>query len=66
MQAISASNTLAAPKVVARNLSARRTVKALAPRCVLRFIRVLDKWRAGTILSHDSRVDLPVSSCLPK
>lgn len=34
MQAISCSNTLAAPKVCARNLSARRTVKALAPRCV--------------------------------
>ena len=40
MQAITASNTLAAPKVAARSLSTRRTVKALAPRCVPRFIRV--------------------------
>ena len=40
MQAITASNTLAAPKVAARNLGARRTVKALAPRCVRCFIRV--------------------------
>jgi len=34
MQAITASNTLAAPKVAVRSLSARRTVKALAPRPV--------------------------------
>ena len=40
MQAITASNTLAAPKVAVRSLSARRTVKALAPRCVPCFIRV--------------------------
>ena len=40
MQAITASNTLAAPKVAVRNLGARRTVNALAPRCVPCFIRV--------------------------
>jgi hypothetical protein len=35
MQAITASQTfIAAPKAAARNLSARRTTKALAPRCV--------------------------------
>lgn len=35
MQAIVASQTvISAPKVAARDLSARRTTKALAPRCV--------------------------------
>jgi len=35
MQAITASQTVvSAPKVASRNLTSRRTTKALAPRCV--------------------------------
>lgn len=33
MQAITASQTVSAPKVAVRHLSARRTTKALASRC---------------------------------
>ena len=39
MQAITASQTFAAPKVATRNLTARRSTRALAPRCVTRATR---------------------------